>query len=82
MLSEQNPWELLNFPNADEFLKYVITLGKPTEITLVGAFGKEGRVRPFGVGARESTIFPVWWWMFAFAVVSYLGVAYYLDYSL
>ena len=43
MLSEQNPWELLNFPNADEFLKYVITLGKPTEITLVGAFGKEGR---------------------------------------
>ena len=43
MLSEQNPWELLNFHNADEFLKYVITLGKPTEITLVGAFGKEGR---------------------------------------
>jgi hypothetical protein len=43
VLSEQNPWELLNFHNADEFLKYVITLGKPTEITLVGAFGKEGR---------------------------------------
>jgi hypothetical protein len=43
MLSTENPWELLNFPNADEFLKYVITLGKPTEITLVGAFGKEGR---------------------------------------
>lgn len=46
------------------------------------AFGKEDRIRPFGVGSRESTIFPVWWWMFMFAVVSYLGVAYYLGYSL
>jgi len=46
------------------------------------AFGKEGRIRPFGVGSRESTIFPVWWWMFAFAVVSYMGVVYYLVYSL
>lgn len=46
------------------------------------AFGKEGSIRPFGVGSRESTIFPVWWWMFAFAVVSYMGVIYYLGYSL
>jgi len=46
------------------------------------AFGKEGRIRPFGVGSRESTIFPVWWWMFMFAVVSYMGVVYYLGYSL
>ena len=43
MLSEQNPWELLNFPNADEFLKYVITLGKPSEVSIVGAYSKEGR---------------------------------------
>lgn len=46
------------------------------------AFGEEGRIRPFGTGKRDSTIFPVWWWMFAFAVVSYLGVVYYLDFSL
>jgi hypothetical protein len=46
------------------------------------AFGKEGRIRPFGVGSSDSTIFPVWWWMFAFAVTSYLGVVYYLGYSL
>lgn len=46
------------------------------------AFGKEGRIRPFGTGSRDSTIFPVWWWMFAFAVVSYMGVVYILDYSL
>lgn len=46
------------------------------------AFGEENRIRPFGTGKKDSTIFPVWWWMFAFAVASYLGVIYYLDYSL
>lgn len=46
------------------------------------AFGNEGRVRPFGVSNKESTVFPVWWWMFAFAVISYMGVVYVLDYSL
>ncbi len=46
------------------------------------AFGKEGRIRPFGVSDKESTVFPVWWWMFAFAVMSYMGVVYVLDYSM
>jgi hypothetical protein len=46
------------------------------------AFGREGRIRPFGVSDKESTVFPVWWWMFLFAVVSYMGVVYALDYSL
>jgi hypothetical protein len=46
------------------------------------AFGEQGRIRPFGVGKRESTVFPVWFWMFVFAVASYLGVVYVLDYSL
>jgi hypothetical protein len=46
------------------------------------AFGREGRVRPFGTKKKESTVFPVWWWMFIFAVVSYLGVVYITDYSL
>jgi hypothetical protein len=46
------------------------------------AFGREGRVRPFGVSNKESTVFPVWWWMFVFAVASYMGVVYALDYSL
>ena len=39
------------------------------------AFGIEGRIRPFGTG-RDSTVFPVWWWMFVFAVVSYLSIVY------
>ena len=45
------------------------------------AFGEEGRIRPFGVGKRESTIFPVWWWMFIFAVASYMFLTYQLNYS-
>lgn len=46
------------------------------------AFGQEGRVRPFGVSNKESTVFPLWWWMFIMAVVSYAVVVYILDYSL
>jgi hypothetical protein len=46
------------------------------------AFGTGGRIRPFGTGKKDSTIFPVWWWMFVFAVASYMGVVYILDYSL
>ena len=46
------------------------------------AFGREGNIRPFGVGAKEATVFPVWWWMFAFAVISYMVVVYILNYSL
>jgi len=45
------------------------------------AFGEQGRIRPFGVGKRECTVFPVWWWMFIFAVASYGLVAYVLSYD-
>ena len=46
------------------------------------AFGQEGRIRPFGVSNKESTVFPLWWWMFVMAVVSYAIVVYILNYSL
>lgn len=36
------------------------------------AFGREGRIRPFGTQEKESTIFPVWWWVFIIAVTSYV----------
>ncbi len=35
------------------------------------AFGREGRIRPFGTQDKEATIFPLWWWVFVIAVVSY-----------
>jgi hypothetical protein len=35
------------------------------------AFGREGRVRPFGTATKEATIFPLWWWIFFLSVISY-----------
>lgn len=43
------------------------------------AFTPDGRIRPFGTSKKESTVFPVWWWMFIFAVVAYAGVTMYLQ---
>lgn len=40
------------------------------------AFGREGRIRPFGTQERESTIFPLWWWVFVLSVVSYMATIY------
>jgi hypothetical protein len=36
------------------------------------AFGREGRIRPFGTQEKEATIFPLWWCIFVIAVVSYM----------
>jgi hypothetical protein len=35
------------------------------------AFGREGRIRPFGTQDKEATVFPLWWWIFIMAVTSY-----------
>jgi hypothetical protein len=40
------------------------------------AFGREGRIRPFGTQDRESTVFPLWWWVFVLAVVSYMATVW------
>jgi quinol-cytochrome oxidoreductase complex cytochrome b subunit len=39
------------------------------------AFGPNGEIKPFGTKKKGSTIFPVWWWMFVFAALSYIAVA-------
>ena len=36
------------------------------------AFGREGRIRPFGTQEKEATVFPLWWWVFVIAVVAYM----------
>jgi hypothetical protein len=46
------------------------------------AFGKDGQIRPFGTGKKDATVFPLWWWVFVLAVVSYLAVVYLLGYSI
>jgi hypothetical protein len=40
------------------------------------AFGREGRIRPFGTQDRESTVFPLWWWVFIMAVASYMATVW------
>jgi hypothetical protein len=40
------------------------------------AFGREGRIRPFGTQDREATVFPLWWWVFVIAVASYMITIY------
>jgi len=40
------------------------------------AFGREGRIRPFGVTDREATVFPVWFWVFGMSVVAYCITVY------
>lgn len=40
------------------------------------AFGEEGRIRPFGVSNKQSTVFPVWWWIFILALASYFIVLF------
>jgi hypothetical protein len=35
-----------------------------------------GRVREFGTGRKNATVFPLWWWIIVLAIVSYLVVHY------
>jgi hypothetical protein len=41
------------------------------------AFGREGRIRPFGTQDPESTVFPLWWWIFVISVASYAVTVYF-----
>jgi hypothetical protein len=44
------------------------------------AFGREGRIRPFGTQDKESTIFPVWLWIFVISVVAYCITIYFANF--
>ena len=46
------------------------------------AFGREGRIRPFGTQDKESTVFPLWWWIFIISVVSYCVMIYFANYRI
>lgn len=46
------------------------------------AFGKEGRIRPFGTQERDSTVFPLWWWIFMISVVAYCLTVYFAGFKL
>lgn len=46
------------------------------------AFGREGRIRPFGTQDREATILPLWLWVFVIAVVSYCVMIYFANFRI
>ena len=41
-------------------------------------YNKDGGFRPFGVGYKHKTVIPVWVISIILAILSYLGVLYYL----
>jgi hypothetical protein len=45
------------------------------------SFDENGNIKPFGTQKKGSTIFPLWWWMFIFAALSYLSVTYITNFS-
>jgi hypothetical protein len=40
-----------------------------------------GKVREFGTGRKDATVFPLWWWMIILAIVSYLIVHFGMNMS-
>ena len=40
-----------------------------------------GKVREFGTGRKDATVFPLWWWMIILAIISYLIVHFGMNMS-
>lgn len=49
----KNPWYVLEDINCNDFILHMVSLGKPVETSLVGAFDKEGR------GSRRDIELPL-----------------------
>lgn len=43
-------------------------------------YNHDGTLRTFGVGYKNKTVIPVWLLAIALAILSYLGILYYLIY--
>ena len=43
-------------------------------------YNHDGSLRTFGVGYKNKTVIPVWLLSIALAILSYLGILYYLVY--
>jgi hypothetical protein len=37
-------------------------------------FGYKGKIKPFGVSKKGSTVFPLWWWTFVMAVIARITI--------
>jgi len=57
------------------FLFSIIHIAKPPLL-----YTKEGGFRQFGVGYKQKTVVPIWIVAILLAILSYLGVLYYIMY--
>jgi hypothetical protein len=55
------------------FLFSIIHIAKPSLL-----YTKEGGFRQFGVGYKQKTVIPIWIVAILLAILSYLGVLYYI----
>jgi hypothetical protein len=52
-LAKDKPWYVLDNLSCNDFILYMLTLGKPIDVSLVGSFDKEGR------GSRRDIDLPL-----------------------
>jgi hypothetical protein len=43
-------------------------------------YNTDGSIRKFGVGYRNKTILPIWLFAIVLAILTYVGILYYLEY--
>jgi hypothetical protein len=43
-------------------------------------YNTDGSIRKFGVGYKNKTILPIWLFAIVLAILSYVGILYYLEY--
>ncbi len=53
----------------------VIQYAKPSVF-----YNTDGSIRKFGVGYRNKTILPIWLFAIVLAILTYVGILYYLEY--
>jgi hypothetical protein len=53
----------------------VIQYAKPSVF-----YNTDGSIRKFGVGYKNKTILPIWLFAIVLAILTYVGILYYLEY--
>ena len=64
--------------NAIAIVIYIIVFVLVLAIKPTILFKENGNIRQFGIGYKNKTIIPVWLLAIILAILSYLGVLYYL----
>ncbi len=44
-------------------------------------YAKDGSIRPFGLGYRNKTVVPYWFFVVLISILSYVAVLYFISYN-